>query len=401
MPNQNVLVINCGSASLRFSVFANGCGEPLICGNAENLEKEKAYIKWKVTLQNEPVIVHKEQMAGADHKKILNTIFALLNSYGFLEKLSLIGHKVTHGGEHFSKPVVLNDKIIKTLNQISNLAPLHNPANITGIKLARKNLPNVMQVAVFDTGFHQSMPAHAYLYGLPVKYHTEYGVRRYGFHGISHQYASEKAAEFLGLQNEHGIISVHLDHGSSVCAINNGRSVDTSMGFTPLEGLVMGTRCGDIDASIVDYLNLKIGMPVADITRLLNKGCGLLGLSGISDDIRVLVDHAHKGNADAQLAIEIFCYRVAKYITSYIASIERLDAIVFTGKIGESENLIRDKIISRLAVLGIKVNTQENTKRGDKIRLLSSDSQASRCQLVLVPVAEELQIAKQCKMLVS
>ncbi|MEM2931162.1 MAG: acetate kinase, partial [Thermoproteota archaeon] len=312
-----------------------------------------------------------------------------------LEGIVAVGHRVVHGGDAFFKSALVDEKVLETLREWAHLAPLHNPPNIAGIEAARSLLPRVPQVAVFDTAFHQTMPEKAYLYAIPYELYEKFGIRRYGFHGTSHKYVAHKAAELLGQPIEKlRIVTCHLGNGCSITAVKNGRSVDTSMGFTPLEGLVMGTRSGDIDPSIVFYLVGK-GFSPGEVEELLNKRSGLLGLSGISNDIRDVEREAGAGGRRARLALEIFAYRVRKYIGAYAAVLNGIDVLVFTGGIGENDPLIREIICGDMEFLGLAIDTEVNANLVGKTGVISSEQ--SKVKVLVIPTDEELAIAEETK----
>lgn len=318
-----ILVINSGSSSIKYKLFLLPNNELISHGLIEHIGEKGSEIK--------------------DHYTGLKIILAKIH------QIDAVGHRVVHGAEGFREPVLIDKEVIRKIRQCSRLAPLHNPANLTGILACRKLLPRIKQVAVFDTAFHQTLPHYAYIYGLPYQYYQRFGIRKYGFHGTSHQYVASEAARRLKKSlNKLKIITCHLGNGCSITAINKGRSVDTSMGFTPLEGLVMGTRCGDIDPSIVTYIMRQEKVGINQIEEILNKQSGLLGISGISNDMRALVKEAESGNKRAKLAIEVFIYRIKKYIGAYTAVMSGCDAVIFTAGIGENQGLIRNRICQRL-----------------------------------------------------
>ncbi|MGL4206174.1 MAG: acetate kinase [Aeromonadaceae bacterium] len=361
MSSKLVLVLNCGSSSLKFAVIDTASGDEKLTGLAECLHLENARIKWKLDDQK----MSADLGAGAGHTEALSFIVnqILRQKPDLLENLSAIGHRVVHGGEQFTRSVIIDEEVIKGIEACIPLAPLHNPAHLAGIRAAQAAFPHLPNVAVFDTAFHQTMPEHAYLYALPYTMYQQQGIRRYGMHGTSHYYISQQAAKQLGKPvDELNIINCHLGNGGSVCAIKNGQSVDTSMGMTPLEGLVMGTRCGDIDPAIIFHLHDALGMNIDEIQTLLTKESGLLGLTGVTSDCRFVEDN-YETDENAKRAMELYCYRLAKSIASYAAALDgRLDAVVFTGGIGENSAPIREITLNRLALLGFKVNHEANLK---------------------------------------
>ena len=361
MSSKLVLVLTCGSSSLKFAVIDAVDGDEKLSGLAECLHLTEARIKWKLDGNKGAA----DLGAGAAHEEALDYIVhtILASKPELAENLFAIGHRVVHGGEKFTRSVVISDEVIQGIADCATLAPLHNPAHLVGIKAAQHAFPGLPNVAVFDTAFHQTMPEHAYLYALPYQMYKQNGIRRYGMHGTSHYYISLQAAEALGKPvSELNIINCHLGNGGSVCAIKNGQSVDTSMGMTPLEGLVMGTRCGDIDPAIIFHLHDALGMSLADINTMLTKESGLLGLTEVTSDCRFVEDN-YDSDAAAKRAMDLYCYRLAKYIGSYVAALDgRLDAVVFTGGIGENSAPIREMTLNRLSLLGFKVDAEANLK---------------------------------------
>jgi acetate kinase len=391
-----VLVVNCGSSSLKYQLF--------------NMEDESVLAKGLVdrigldgsVLNHQPTGKPKVPLT-ADIKNHTIAIKMVLDALAdpehgvvsSIEEIDAIGHRVVHGAEKFSDSVLISPAVLAALDEFTELAPLHNPPNISGINACAEILPNVPQVGVFDTAFHQTMPKHAFLYGIPYEAYQKYGVRRYGFHGTSHKYVSQRAAEMIGDHMSNlRIITCHLGNGASITAIKNGKSIDTSMGFTPLEGLVMGTRCGDIDPAIPPYLMRKEGMTPDQIDTYLNKKSGVLGLSGLSSDFRDLEEAADKGNERAQLAIDVFAYTVRKYIGSYAAAMGGVDAIVFTAGLGENSPRMRDQICNGLEFLGTRVDATKNAGRG-KEQEISVDG--SKVKIFVIPTNEELVIARDTK----
>lgn len=338
------------------------------------------------------------------HKQAIQMVLdALVNektgAIKSLKEVEAVGHRVVHGGEKFASSVVINDEVLKAIEECNDLAPLHNPANLIGINACAELMPGVPMVAVFDTAFHQTMPEKAYLYGLPYEYYEKYAVRRYGFHGTSHSFVSKHAAEFLGLDlNDSKIIVAHLGNGASISAVQNGKCVDTSMGLTPLEGLVMGTRSGDIDPAIMEYIAKKENLDIAGVMNVLNKKSGVFGISKeLSSDFRDLEDAMNDGNKYAAAAIEVFSYRVAKYIGSYVAAMNGVDAIAFTAGIGENAPLVREKVLGYLGYLGITLDAEENKKRGEDLVISTADS---KVKVAVIPTNEELAICRETVALV-
>ena len=317
---------------------------------------------------------------------------------GSLEEIGAVGHRLVHGGEKFASSAVITDEMLKAVEECNDLAPLHNPANLIGVDACKKLMPNTPMVGVFDTAFHQTMPEKAYMYGLPYEYYEQYKVRRYGFHGTSHSFVSKRTAEILGQPyNNLKTIVCHLGNGASICAVENGKSVDTTMGLTPLEGLVMGTRSGDIDPAILEFLAKKEDMDITALMNMLNKQSGVQGMSGLSSDFRDLAAGAAEGNKRAQIAIDVFAYRVAKYVGAYTAAMNGVDAIAFTAGIGENDGSIRAKVCEYLGYLGITIDADANAKRGEEVVISTPDS---KVKVLVVPTNEELAIARETVALV-
>ncbi|ENP3834635.1 acetate kinase [Vibrio cholerae] len=386
-----VLVLNCGSSSLKFAVVDAQSGEQHLSGLAECLHLPEARIKWKLDGKHEAQLGE-----GAAHDEALSFIVEtiLASKPELAAQLKAIGHRVVHGGEQFTQSALIDDAVLKGIEDCAALAPLHNPAHIIGIKAAQKAFPELKNVVVFDTAFHQTMPEEAYLYALPYNLYKEHGIRRYGMHGTSHLFIAREAAERLGKPaNELNIINCHLGNGASVCAIKNGQSVDTSMGLTPLEGLVMGTRCGDIDPAIIFHLHDTLGYSVEKINTMLTKESGLLGLTEVTSDCRFVEDN-YGQKEEATRAMDVFCHRLAKYVAGYTASLDgRLDAITFTGGIGENSAPIREMVLNRLAIFGITVDSAANLKArfGGEGVITTADS---RIPAMVIATNEELVIAE-------
>ncbi|CAM7891425.1 propionate kinase [Lelliottia nimipressuralis] len=380
-----VLVINCGSSSVKFSVLDAASCDALMTGIADGVNTESAFISVN---GSEPVTLARKDYEGA-----LAAIALELEKRDLMSSVALIGHRIAHGGSLFSESTLITDKVIDQIRQVSPLAPLHNYANLSGVEAAQQLFPGVQQVAVFDTSFHQTLAPEAYLYGLPYRFFEELGVRRYGFHGTSHRYVSQQAYSLLNIaEADSGLVIAHLGNGASICAVRNGRSVDTSMGMTPLEGLVMGTRCGDVDFGAMAWIAQQTGQTLEDLERVVNKESGLLGLSGLSSDLRTLENAWHEGNERARLAIETFVHRIARHIAGHAASLHRLDGVVFTGGIGENSRLIRQLVADRLKVFGIELDEQKNALPGSEgERIISADT--SRVPCAVIPTNEEKMIA--------
>ena len=396
-----ILVLNCGSSSIKYKLYEMTTKEVLAQGGIEKLGLPDSFLKFKMPDGSKKTI----EKNMPEHTVGVQLIFDTLTNpeYGCIKSLSeidAVGHRLVHGGEKFNTSVVITPEVIEQMKACTDLAPLHNPANLKGVAAVSAILPDVPQVGVFDTAFHQTMPAHAYMYALPYEYYTQYGVRRYGFHGTSHRYVSRRACEFLGVDYEKTkIITVHVGGGGSITAIKDGKSIDTSMGLTPVEGLVMGTRSGDVDLGAITYLMDKLNLSVADLNTIINKKSGVLGVSGVSSDMRDIEDAISKGNERAKLALEMFEYRLLKYIGAYTAALNGVDVIVFTGGIGENQTITREYICEGLNYLGVKYNKELNAKsRGEEIEISTPDS---KVRVVVIPTDEELTIATDTMNLVT
>ncbi len=396
-----ILVINAGSSSLKYQLFDMEGERVLAKGLCERIGID-GHLKHSPLLEGKKKF--DEDISLPTHAEAIAAVIEKLTSaeYGVVSSMSeinAVGHRVVHGGEYFSSSVLITDEVMKAIETCVPLAPLHNPANITGINACKKVMgDNVPQVAVFDTAYHQTMPGKAFIYAIPKEYYENDKIRRYGFHGTSHRYVANRAAAMLGKPiSELKLISCHMGNGSSVCAIEGGKSVDTSMGFTPLVGLPMGTRCGDLDSGVLQYLMNKYGFSIDEMINILNKKSGVLGVSGISSDFRDLDNAAAEGNKDAQLALDLFHYEVAKVVGSYAAAMNGVDAIIFTAGIGENSKETRAAICEYFGYLGCKVDTEANTKRGEEIVISSKDS---KVKLLVIPTNEELVIARDTQELV-
>jgi len=391
MTNKNlVLVINSGSSSVKFSLYDTLQRTPLASGLADRLGTKDAYLKWHISRAHS----FESPLRQTHHLNAIKTILAGLKNAALLDDgLAGIGHRVVHGGELFDDSAIIDTKTYEGIEQCAPLAPLHNPANLVGIDTLSELFPNVPQVAVFDTAFHQTLPKHAYLYALPYDLYTDYSVRRYGFHGTSHDYVAKQAVQQLNLNpDDHAIVCAHLGNGCSATAIKDGESIDTTMGFTPLEGLCMGTRSGDIDPSIIQFLCRKLSKTVDDITNMLNKSSGLLGVSQSSNDMRNLTEAAQKGDEQAQLAIDVFCYKLAKHIAALCVPLGKLDALVFTGGIGENAANIRAQVCRQLSILNIHINEQANNQHGHNSQGIIS--QKNTTPVAVIATDEEWYIAQ-------
>ncbi len=395
----NVLVINCGSSSLKYQLINSDSEEVLAKGLCERIGIDGRLVYQKAGLDKE--------ITEADmptHKQAIQMVLdALVNektgAIKSLSEIDAVGHRVVHGGEKFASSTILTAEVLEAIEECNDLAPLHNPANLIGINACKELMPNTPMVGVFDTAFHQTMPKKAYLYGLPYEYYEKYKVRRYGFHGTSHSFVSKRTAEFLGMDLKASkIIVAHLGNGASISAVLNGECVDTSMGLTPLEGLVMGTRCGDIDPSIVEFIANKENLTVGEVLNVLNKKSGVQGMSRVSSDFRDLEAAYNEGNELAINAVEVFCYKVAKYIGSYVAAMNGVDAIAFTAGIGENTGFVRAKILAYLGYLGITIDADANAKRGEDMVISSADSKVKVC---VIPTNEELAICRETVALVN
>lgn len=400
-----ILVINSGSSSLKSALFEDGQNTPLFKAEASALASAESHsvhsspedgkLKWY--FQGETGSLPLEQ---PDHAGALKTLLNLLNKLELADAMVGIGHRVVHGGQHFHETQRLDAAVMEKIRSCNELAPLHNPANLNGIELTQSLLPELPQWAVFDTAFHNSLPPYAFHYAVPGRWYDEYQIRRFGFHGINHQYIAQTVTPLLQQSGRPArVVSAHLGNGCSICAIRDGKSVDTSMGFTPLEGLMMGTRSGDIDAGLLDYLCRKENRSISDITRILNKESGLKGVSGLSNDMRTLLQAADSGHEKSQLAINLFCYRLAKSIASYVVSLGTLEALVFTGGIGEHAAPIRAQVIRHLQGLGFELDQQKNLNAG------SADANGGICNIAsktsppayIIPANEEWMIAHLCR----
>ncbi len=395
----NVLVINCGSSSLKYQVINSDTEGVLAKGLCERIGIDGRLVY-------EPAGGEKEitQSPMPTHKQAIQMVMdALVNEktgiIKSLDEIGAVGHRIVHGGEKFAASAIITDEMIQAVEECCDLAPLHNPANLIGVRACQELMPNTPMVGVFDTAFHQTMPKEAYLYGVPYEYYDNYGVRKYGFHGTSHSYVSKRAAALLDKPYESlKTIVCHLGNGASVCAVKNGQSVDTSMGLSPLEGLVMGTRSGDIDPSAIEYIAKKEHLDLAGVLNVLNKKSGVMGLSGVSSDFRDLEAAEEAGNARAATAQQVFNYRVLKYIGAYAAAMNGVDCICFTAGLGENNGVIRKQICDSLAFLGISINDEANSKRGEEIVISTPES---KVKVLVIPTNEELAIARETVALVK
>ncbi len=394
-----VLVINCGSSSLKYQLIDSDTEQALASGICERIGIDGVF-NYKPQ-GGEKIVVNKDM---PDHEVAVRIVLEALadKEYGVVESLDeieAVGHRIVHGGEKFASSVLINDDVLAAIEECNDLAPLHNPANIIGIRACQAIMPNVPNVGVFDTAFHQTMPKKAYLYGLPIDYYNNYKIRRYGFHGTSHSFVSKRACEVCGLDiNNSKIIVCHLGGGASITAVKNGQSIDTTMGLTPLEGLIMGTRSGSIDPAIIEFLMNKENMTIDEVMNVLNKKSGVYGLSGnLSSDFRDLDKASNEGNELARQAVEVFCYNAAKYIGGYIAAMNGVDAIIFTAGLGENDHVVRKQIISYFEYMGIHIDEEKNKKRSEEVMLSTADS---KVKVYIIPTNEELAIARETVALV-
>ena len=397
----NILVINCGSSSLKFQLIDSETEKCIAKGLCERIGIEGSRITYT------PDGGEKEQTVTPmpDHTEAIRRVLEALTNektgvVKSLDEIGAVGHRIVHGGEKFAASTIITDDVMKAIEECNDLAPLHNPANLIGINACKKLMPATPMVAVFDTAFHQTMPEEAYMYGLPYEYYEKYKIRRYGFHGTSHSYVSRKAAEVLGKKYEDlKIIVCHLGNGASVSAVKNGKCVDTSMGLTPLEGLIMGTRSGDIDPAIMEFIAHKEGKNIDEIMTVLNKKSGVYGLSNnLSSDFRDLEDGYNRGDEHCIRTMNTYCYRVAKYIGSYVAAMNGVDVICFTAGIGENAPLVRSLVCEHLGFLGVSIDEDANHKRGEEIAISTPDSKTT---VMVIPTNEELAIARETVSLVK
>ena len=395
----NVLVINCGSSSLKYQLIDSDTEAVLAKGLCERIGIDGRLVYQKTGLDKEVT-----EAAMPTHKQAIQMVLdAIVNpktgALKSLKEVDAVGHRTVHGGEKFACSVVLTDEVLAQIEECNELAPLHNPANLIGIRACQELMPDVPMVGVFDTAFHQTMPKKAYLYGLPHEYYEKYKVRRYGFHGTSHSFVSKRLVEYLGMDIDHSkVIVAHLGNGASISAVVNGKCVDTSMGLTPLEGLVMGTRSGDIDPAILEFVAKKEGLDISELMTMLNKKSGVYGLSNnLSSDFRDLENAANEGNAQAKVALEVFAYRVAKYVGSYVAAMNGVDVIAFTAGIGENSGTVRSAVLKYLGYLGITVDEKATDTHGEEITISTPDS---KVLVMVIPTNEELAIARETVALV-
>lgn len=395
-----ILVLNCGSSSVKYKLIESNDGKVLAEGGVEKLGLPDSFIKFKLSDGSKKTL----ETPMPTHKEAVETIIKVLTDpeYGAIKSMAeikAVGHRVVHGMDKFSKSVLITPEVKEKIKECYTVAPLHNPANMTGIEAVDQLLPGVPQVAVFDTAFHQTMPPKAYMYALPYEDYEKYGVRRYGFHGTSHRYVSRRACEFLGLNyDKQRIITCHIGNGASITAIAGGKSVDTSMGLTPTEGLMMGTRTGDVDPGALAYLMKCEGLDAEGIINLINKRSGVLGVSGISSDMRDIENAIAAGDERAALALEMYEYRILKYIGAYTAVLGGVDIIVFTGGVGENQTVTRERVCEQLAFMGVKIDRKVNETRGKELEISTPDS---KVRVVVIPTDEELMIARDTASIVE
>lgn len=397
-----ILVLNCGSSSVKYKLIDTANDQTLAEGGVEKIGLEDGFLKFKRPADGSKEIV---KLGLTDHNGAVSAILKNLTDpqegcISSFEEIDAVGHRVVHGGEKFNKSVLIDDDVKAMIKECYDIAPLHNPANMTGIEAITSLMPNVPQVGVFDTAFHQTMPAKSYMYALPYKYYAEDGIRRYGFHGTSHRYVSQRVCQFLGVDiNTQRIITCHVGNGGSITAVLNGKSVDTSMGLTPTEGLMMGTRVGDIDPGALTFMMTKHNLTAADLQRIINKESGLAGVSEVSSDMREIDAAIAEGNGKAKLALEMYEQRILKYIGAYAAEMGGVDIIVFTGGVGENQTAVRRKVCEPLAFMGVKLDNEINDcSRGEEVVISSPESAV---KVVVIPTDEELMIARDTEAIVN
>ena len=390
----NVLVINCGSSSLKYQVIDSDTEKVLAKGLCERIGIDGRLVYTPAGGEKEV-----SDLDMPTHKQAIQFVIEALTNektgiIKHLDEIGAVGHRLVHGGEKFACSTVIDEEVIKAVEECTDLAPLHNPANLIGVRACQELMPNTPMVGVFDTAFHQTMPLEAYMYGIPYEYYEKYRIRKYGFHGTSHSFVSKRMAELLGKPIEDTkIIVCHLGGGASICAVKGGKSVDTTMGLSPLEGLIMGTRSGDLDPSVMEFICKKENMDINGIMDVLNKKSGVQGLSGVSSDFRDLQEGTVNGNKRCEMAVDVFCYRVVKYIGAYVAAMNGVDAIVFTAGLGENDEIVRRKVVNRLGYLGITLDEEVNDNgRGKEIAISTPDS---KVPVWIVPTNEELAIARE------
>ncbi len=388
-----ILVLNCGSSSIKYALYDMDSKTVMTSGGAERVGLDGAFVKVKLANGEKKKVMHDIP----EHTEGVKFIFSLLTDPEIgvikdLKEIDAVGHRMVHGGEKFNKSVLLTEEVLKVFEECTDLAPLHNPANLKGVRAVQELMPGLPQVGVFDTAFHQTMPKEAYMYAVPYELYEKYGVRRYGFHGTSHRYVSQRVCEFLGVKPEgKKIITCHIGNGASIAAVKDGKCIDTSMGLTPLEGLMMGTRSGDIDGGAITFIQKKLGLDADGMSNLLNKKSGMLGITGISSDMREIDAACEEGNEHAKLAIEMYNYRIRKYIGAYAAAMDGCDIIVFTAGVGENQASMREKVCEGLSFMGVKIDVEKNSGiHGEEAVISTPDSKVT---VVVIPTDEELMIA--------
>lgn len=397
----NILVLNCGSSSVKYKLIDVDSKKTLAEGGVEKVGLPGSFLKFKLPDGEKKTI----EMPIPDHKKAINDILNILTdpTYGCIksfDEINAVGHRVVHGGEKFNKSVKIDDKVIAKIKECYDVAPLHNPANMTGIEAITELMPGVPQVAVFDTAFHQTMPKEAYMYALPYELYEKYAIRRYGFHGTSHRYVSRRACDFLGLPyDKQRVITCHIGNGGSITAVLDGKSVDTSMGLTPVEGLMMGTRVGDVDPGALTFIMDKEHLTTKELSDLINKKSGVAGISGISSDMRDIDAAIEKGDERAKLALDMYIYRIIKYVGAFAAVLNGVDVIVFTGGVGENQQVLRKRVCDHLTYMGVKIDDEVNFSSRGEEKLISAPDSAVK--VVVIPTDEELMIARDTEAIVN
>ena len=388
-----ILVLNCGSSSIKYALYDMDSKTVMTSGGAERVGLDGAFVKVKLANGEKKTVMHDIP----EHTEGVKFIFSLLTDPEIgvikdLKEIDAVGHRMVHGGEKFNKSVLLTEEVLKVFEECTDLAPLHNPANLKGVRAVQELMPGLPQVGVFDTAFHQTMPKEAYMYAVPYELYEKYGVRRYGFHGTSHRYVSQRVCEFLNVKPEgKKIITCHIGNGASIAAVKDGKCIDTSMGLTPLEGLMMGTRSGDIDGGAITFIQKKLGLDADGMSNLLNKKSGMLGITGISSDMREIDAACEEGNERALLATDMYFYRIRKYIGAYAAAMDGCDIIVFTAGVGENQASMREKVCEGLSFMGVKVDVEKNSGiHGEEAVISTPDSKVT---VVVIPTDEELMIA--------
>lgn len=388
-----ILVLNCGSSSIKYALYDMDSKTVMTSGGAERVGLDGAFVKVKLANGEKKQVMHDIP----EHTEGVKFIFSLLTDPEIgvikdLKEIDAVGHRMVHGGEKFNKSVLLTEEVLKVFEECTDLAPLHNPANLKGVRAVQELMPGLPQVGVFDTAFHQTMPKEAYMYAVPYELYEKYGVRRYGFHGTSHRYVSQRVCEFLGVKPEgKKIITCHIGNGASIAAVKDGKCIDTSMGLTPLEGLMMGTRSGDIDGGAITFIQKKLGLDADGMSNLLNKKSGMLGITGISSDMREIDAACEEGNERALLASDMYFYRIRKYIGAYAAAMDGCDIIVFTAGVGENQTSMREKVCEGLTFMGVKIDAEKNSGiHGEEAVISTPDSKVT---VVVIPTDEELMIA--------